>query len=125
MGLAIRPIVARSDLETNFVTDLRFLIDPDVCGERGLSSAEGAATGDPLAAQARPFSNLSTDCRDLYTDLLNMFSGYWRWGMLAVIWSLAAVGILVKLFVIHAPRWINAGVYLVMGWISLLLSKKS
>lgn len=60
-----------------------------------------------------------------YTPIcLNMFSGYWRWGMLAVIWSLAAVGILVKLFVIHAPRWINAGVYLVMGWISLIAVKE-
>ena len=57
-------------LETNFVINLRFFINPNVCGERGLSSAKGAATGDPLAAQARSFSNLFTDCRDLYTDLL-------------------------------------------------------
>jgi hemolysin III len=47
------------------------------------------------------------------------FSGFWQWGMLAVIWSLAAVGIVVKLFVINAPRWVNAGVYVVMGWLSV------
>jgi hemolysin III len=48
------------------------------------------------------------------------FSGFWRWGMLTLIWSLALVGIAVKVFIIRAPRWVTAGVYLVMGWISLL-----
>lgn len=51
---------------------------------------------------------------------LNAFSGFWRGGLLAIIWGLAALGILVKLFVLHAPRWVTAGVYIVMGWISLL-----
>ena len=47
------------------------------------------------------------------------FSGFWQGGMLAVIWGLAAVGILVKVFVIHAPRWVTAGVYVGMGWLSV------
>ncbi len=50
---------------------------------------------------------------------VNAFEGFWKWGMLTVIWSLAAVGILVKVFYIRAPRWLNAGIYLVMGWLSL------
>jgi hemolysin III len=48
------------------------------------------------------------------------FSGFWQWGMLALIWSLAAVGIAVKIFIIKVPRWVNAGVYLLMGWLSLI-----
>jgi hemolysin III len=48
------------------------------------------------------------------------FTGFWRWGMLALIWSLAFIGIGVKIFIIKAPRWITAGVYLVMGWLSVL-----
>jgi hemolysin III len=48
-----------------------------------------------------------------------MFSGFWRWGFLAVIWSLAAAGIIVKMFIIKAPRWITAGVYVLLGWLSL------
>jgi hemolysin III len=48
-----------------------------------------------------------------------MFTGFWRWGFLAVIWSLAAAGIIVKMFVIKAPRWVTAGVYVLLGWISL------
>ncbi len=56
-----------------------------------------------------------------YTPIcLHFFSGFWRWGMVATIWGLALVGVIVKLFVIHAPRWITAGVYLVMGWLSII-----
>jgi hemolysin III len=48
------------------------------------------------------------------------FTGFWKWGMLALIWSLAFIGVGVKIFIIRAPRWITAGVYVVMGWLSLL-----
>jgi len=50
---------------------------------------------------------------------VNAFSGFWKWGMLSIIWSLALIGIIVKLFYIRAPRWLNAGIYLVMGWLCL------
>jgi len=56
-----------------------------------------------------------------YTPIcLHFFTGFWRWGMLAIIWSIALVGIGVKVFVINAPRWLSAGIYLVMGWLGLL-----
>ena len=48
---------------------------------------------------------------------VNAFSGFWKWGMLSIIWSLAAIGIIVKVFYIKAPRWLNAGIYVVMGWL--------
>jgi hemolysin III len=55
-----------------------------------------------------------------YTPIcLYYLSGFWRSGMLILIWSLAVVGISVKLFVINAPRWFTAGVYLLMGWLSI------
>ena len=50
---------------------------------------------------------------------VNAFSGFWKWGMLSIIWSLALIGILVKVFTIRAPRWLNAGIYLVMGWLCI------
>ena len=56
-----------------------------------------------------------------YTPIcLHFFTGFWRWGLLAVIWSMAVIGIAVKAFIINAPRWLTAGVYLAMGWLSLL-----
>jgi len=50
----------------------------------------------------------------------NVFTGFWQWGMLAIIWTLAVIGIVVKIFVINAPRWVTVGVYLVMGWLSIV-----
>ena len=50
---------------------------------------------------------------------INAFSGFWKWGLLSIIWSLAVIGIVVKVFYIVAPRWLNAGIYLVMGWLCM------
>jgi len=50
---------------------------------------------------------------------VNAFSGFWKWGLLSIVWSLALVGIIVKVFTIRAPRWLNAGIYLVMGWLCI------
>jgi hemolysin III len=50
---------------------------------------------------------------------INAFTGFWRWGLLSIIWSLAAIGILVKVFTINAPRWLSAGLYVLMGWLCI------
>ena len=50
---------------------------------------------------------------------VNVFDGFWKWGMLGIIWSLAVIGIVVKVFYIRAPRWFNAGIYVVMGWLAI------
>lgn len=50
---------------------------------------------------------------------VNAFDGFWKWGLLSVIWSLAVIGVVVKIFYIRAPRWLNAGIYIVMGWLSV------
>ena len=48
-----------------------------------------------------------------------MFTGFWKWGLLAIVWSLAIIGIIVKMFIINAPRWVSAGIYLMMGWLCI------
>jgi hemolysin III len=48
---------------------------------------------------------------------VNAFTGFWKWGMLIIIWSLAAIGIGIKVFIIRVPRWLNAGIYIAMGWL--------
>lgn len=56
-----------------------------------------------------------------YTPIcMYFFKGFWQYGMLILIWSLAFIGIGVKLFIINAPRWITAGVYLIMGWLAIM-----
>lgn len=54
-----------------------------------------------------------------YTPFCMAFNGFWRWGLLSIIWSLALLGIVLKMFAMNAPRWISAGVYLVMGWLCI------
>ncbi len=56
-----------------------------------------------------------------YTPIcLHFFTGFWRSGFLGIIWALAIIGIVSKLFVINAPRWFSATVYLGLGWLSVL-----
>ncbi|HBG74190.1 MAG: hypothetical protein A2X25_03900 [Chloroflexi bacterium GWB2_49_20] len=55
---------------------------------------------------------------------VNAFTGFWRWGFLSIIWGIAVIGIVVKIFYIRAPRWLNAGMYVLMGWISILAARQ-
>ena len=48
---------------------------------------------------------------------INAFTGFWKWGMLTIIWSLAIIGIVIQVFIIRSPRWLNAGIYVAMGWL--------
>ncbi len=60
-----------------------------------------------------------------YTPIcLHFFDGAWRWGVLGVVWAMAVIGVTVKLFIIKAPRWVTAGIYLLMGWLSLVALKE-
>lgn len=52
------------------------------------------------------------------------FQGFWHWGMLSIIWSLAVIGIVVKVFIINTPRWLTAGLYVLMGWLSVLAARE-
>jgi len=47
------------------------------------------------------------------------FQGFWRWGLLAIMWKLAVAGIVTKIFIINTPRWLTAGLYILMGWLSV------
>jgi hemolysin III len=47
-------------------------------------------------------------------------SGFWRWGLLSIIWCFALIGILVKVFVPGMPRWVHTAPYIVMGWLGML-----
>lgn len=55
-----------------------------------------------------------------YTPIcLHFFQGFWRWPFLVIIWALALAGVILKLFLIHTPRWVSAGLYLLLGWLSV------
>ncbi len=44
--------------------------------------------------------------------------GYW---LLALIWSSAAAGIVMKMFLFDIPRLLYTGIYMIMGWIAVFV----
>ncbi len=46
--------------------------------------------------------------------------GAWKWSMLIAIWVLTVIGILVKLWFIHLPRYVSTAFYVTLGWIALV-----
>ncbi len=48
------------------------------------------------------------------------FSGFWHWDLLAIIWAIAAIGIVVKIFYPNTPRWLHVLIYVIMGWLCVM-----
>ena len=48
---------------------------------------------------------------------INAFTGFYQWGLLAIIWTFALAGIVVKISYVKASRWLNVAIYVVMGWL--------
>ncbi|MBU2648290.1 hemolysin III family protein [bacterium] len=42
------------------------------------------------------------------------------WELFFSVWTMAAIGLFVKIFWLQAPRWFSVMLYLVMGWLSIL-----
>ncbi len=47
--------------------------------------------------------------------------GPWGWSMLTIIWGLAIAGIITKLTWKSTPRFVRVALYLLMGWLSLIM----
>lgn len=46
--------------------------------------------------------------------------GVWGWSLLISIWTIAIVGILLKIFWFDAPRWLSTLFYIAMGWLVIV-----
>lgn len=40
--------------------------------------------------------------------------------LLSIVWSIAILGIILKFFFIHAPKWLSSTIYIAMGWTCVL-----
>jgi hemolysin III len=57
-----------------------------------------------------------------YTPLcFNLLSGWLRVTILIVIWALAVVGVGLAILTLRLPRWVNAALYIGMGWVVVLV----
>lgn len=50
-------------------------------------------------------------------------SGIWKWSIVSIVWSIAFIGIILKVCWINMPRWLSTGLYIGMGWIALFALK--
>ena len=56
-----------------------------------------------------------------YTPIaVNVLSGWMRTMILVVVWALALIGVTGAVFTLRLPRWVSTGLYVVMGWVSLI-----
>jgi hemolysin III len=57
-----------------------------------------------------------------YTPVaVNVLGGGWRVAVLATLWGAALAGALAVAPVLRIPRWVLIGLYLLMGWVGLLV----
>lgn len=50
-------------------------------------------------------------------------SGVTRTALLSAIWIIAVIGVVLMIFWIDMPRWLNTGLYIFMGWLALFTLK--
>lgn len=43
------------------------------------------------------------------------------WILLTAVWSVALIGIIIKIFWMNAPRWLSTFIYILMGWLAVLV----
>ncbi|MFC1960397.1 hemolysin III family protein [Chloroflexota bacterium] len=55
----------------------------------------------------------------------NALAGWWRWGMLGIIWTLAGTGILYKVAGRRPRRAFSALLYVGLGWLAVLILPKA
>lgn len=59
-----------------------------------------------------------------YTPIaLGVLKGAWGWALFGVVWLLAVVGITLKLVGGIKQPWVSTGLYLVMGWLVVLVAR--
>jgi len=46
--------------------------------------------------------------------------GHWGWSLFGAVWILAAVGVALKVFCGHLPRWATSAFYLGIGWLAVV-----
>lgn len=54
---------------------------------------------------------------------LGVLRGPWGWTLLTIVWTLALVGIAMKLIAGHRHWWLSMVLYLVMGWLAIVAIK--
>ena len=52
---------------------------------------------------------------------LLVLHGNWRIVVLSIVWSGAAAAILLKVFWVHAPKWLSVAIGIALGWVAVVV----
>ena len=56
-----------------------------------------------------------------YTPITFVYlSGYWKWSIIIIQWTLVFGGLFFKFFYLNAPRYLYTVIYLLMGWMGII-----
>lgn len=65
-------------------------------------------------------SNIFVFIAGTYTPIaLALLSGWSRWSLLILIWSIAILGVVFRVTWLSAPRWLYTMLYVAMGWAAM------
>ncbi len=57
-----------------------------------------------------------------YTPIcIIVLKGYIGWLLLIAVWLVAIFGVIIKLFWMNAPRWLSTLIYVLMGWLAVVV----
>lgn len=57
-----------------------------------------------------------------YTPVCTIvLKGYTGWILLIAVWLVASIGVIIKLFWMSAPRWLSTAIYVLMGWLAVVV----
>ncbi|MDK2821520.1 MAG: hemolysin [Clostridia bacterium] len=60
-----------------------------------------------------------------YTPICYVYlTGYWKWSIIILQWTLVFGGIFFKFFYLNAPRYLYTVIYLLMGWVGIVPIKQ-
>jgi hemolysin III len=60
-----------------------------------------------------------------YTPVCYVYlSGYLKWSVITIQWALVIAGLFLKFFYLKAPRYFSTVIYLLMGWIGIVVIKE-
>ncbi len=57
-----------------------------------------------------------------YTPIcLTVLRGPLGWSIFGIVWGLAIIGILIKIFFVNIPKWVTNTIYISMGWVGIIM----
>lgn len=60
-----------------------------------------------------------------YTPMCYIYlTGWWRWSIIIVQWSVVVFGLFFKIFYLNAPRLLYTVMYVLMGWVAVIPIKQ-